>query len=952
MTSVESKLDPLCPVLKASSHKKRILLRTALLCWAVISITICIVAISFIRFQKQAILESMESMAKIMATSIGNVTASSILMEDYSSVIDHCIGIINVNTSILYLVITRNDGFSLVHEKDKWRQENLAGIWNPSRYGQFNGIIRKSELGYGEVFHYTYTFNYSGIDWGWIHIGLSLDKFHSDVRYLYRGTAWLSLFCVAFGFIVSFIFARKLSESIRLLDKVTQQVAAGDLTVRAQVSSGDEVESLAHSFNKMTEALGKSQQELMGAWDYTNNIIRSMNETLIVLTTDGKIATVNMATCNLLGYDEKELIGMPFENVLERHGEILVTKQLDDSFDTDEFALDREAIYLSKEGTRIPVSFSSAIMRDASGRSQGIVCVAQDITDRKRSELELIKAKEEAEAGNRAKSQFLANMSHELRTPMNGVLGMMDLLIDTELKEVQLRYAQAARRSGEVLLCVINDVLDISKIEAGKLRLEEVAFDLHRMVQDVVELLIDRAKKKGLELICSLAREVPKTVQGDPDRLRQILINLLSNAIKFTEKGRVLVRVVLEKEREERVDLRFEVEDTGIGISHEVSLAIFEPFQQADGSSTRKYGGIGLGLAIAQQLVQMMGGKIDVHSVVGEGSTFRFTVVLGKTAEPRPVDSLPPSNLLDAPHEETINFSVVDPQDLIKDALDLNARILLVEDNPVNQEVIAAMLEKLCCSIDIVTNGREALDILSEKSYDLILMDWQMPELDGFETAQAIREQERIRNETTAESGSRTPPIPIVALTAQTMETSKMECTSAGMDDFLSQPFSLEQLREVLEQWIPCPQRCAQDSDAGTALGEIATLSIPIESRVLDDIRALQMEGAPDIFSRVLHGYLRNSPKLIDSLHDAVPQRNLADMQFASHSLKSSSANVGALALSGLCKELELMARANSCEGATDILKEIEKEYARVHEALTMELNRVGGKQGLENAKK
>jgi two-component system, sensor histidine kinase len=646
-----------------------IALRTAIFSWVLIIGTVGIFVFSSLPYQKRTIEGGMASQAKSIATSIDQVTASAIITEDYGTVVEHCVRVVKESPSILYVVITRDDGFSLVSIAEGWRQENLSGLWNPASARVAMSQFINSDLVKEDVFHYSYPFKYSGIDWGWIHLGLSLKQYRADIKSMYRRTIVLGLVCVLLGMVVSLIFARRLTKPIKVLDRVTEQVAGGDLTVKAHVSTGDELERLANSFNRMTEALAKTQGDLVASQEYTGNIVKSMNDTLLVIDPNGLIRTVNKAACHLLGYEEKELVGSPIEKILS-HGDGDQAPPLVPGGFKELISKDRvtnfETRYRSKEGKVIPVLFSGAALYGKEQGVAGMVCVALDITERKQAEEQLRGAKEAAEVANSAKSEFLTNMSHELRTPLNAIIGFTELILDRhcgDVTEVQAEYLGDVLQSSRHLLSLINDILDLAKVEAGKLELRGGEVRLRPLLEGSLVMVREKALKHRIQLEME-ANGIPGTLWADERKLKQVLFNLLSNAVKFTpDGGKVRLRARslrkedghwmhgdgeevcipvsggAEEEGQERW-LWVSVEDTGIGIRKEDLDRIFDPFEQVDSSMSRRYQGTGLGLTLSMQLVALHQGSIWAESEgEGKGAIFHFAVPISQPVRGDPGSS-------------------------------------------------------------------------------------------------------------------------------------------------------------------------------------------------------------------------------------------------------------------------------------------------------------------------
>ena len=844
------------------------------------------------------------------------------------------------------------------------------------------------------------------------------------------------------------------------------QVNAIELA-KAEAESGRQTaHHLVQEQQVTTEELERTTRALSASEAFLKSLVDNLPVNIHRKDTEGRFIFANKHFCEYKGKEPNEILGKTnFEidppELAQEYREIdellMKTRQ---PFEAEEARID-------SDGQRRWVHIIKMPVLDHAGTVIGTQGMFWDVTASKQTEENLKTAKEAAEAAARTKSEFLANMSHEIRTPMNGVIGMAGLLLEGELNPQQREFAETIRTSAETLLAIINDILDLSKIEAGKLTFEVLDFDLVKALEGTLDMLAQRAQDKGLELAGTVASEVPTRLRGDPGRLRQILVNLVGNAIKFTEQGEVVVRVCKESETETHALVRFYVQDTGIGISPEAQEKLFRAFSQADSSTTRKYGGTGLGLAIAKQLVTMMRGQMGMYSDSGKGSTFWFTAELEKQApdaespgscrhalyqlrvlvvddngtncqilrhqltvwnmlpssaasgqealrmlRTAAVEALPYDlALLDVQMPEMDGFTLArsikaDPAiastrlvvltsigqalsaqelrntgivaylvkpvkqshlfDCLMNAIGQTAaetffvhraaslpvstsleptphrerpRILLAEDNIINQKVALGQLQKLGYAADAVANGLEVLAALQRLSYDIILMDCHMPQLDGYEATQAIRKQEESLDQ------SRFPksPVHIIAITANAMQGDAEKCFAVGMNDYLSKPMGLPDLRTALERWRPPVQIDRFSPFENDRVGSAEVVAKGISSTRIEreeapvDIQRLAeaTDSDPEQLRKLIELYLRQSSESMKDLEAAIQTGTCREVERLAHKYFGASANCGMTAILGSLRELEQMGRSNELGGAAKSYACAGEQLNRIRQFLT-----------------
>ena len=633
--------------------------------------------------------------------------------------------------------------------------------------------------------------------------------------------------------------------------------------------------------------------------DRYRSVIDSLSEVIFQVSMDGRWRFLNRAYTNLTGEDFRTALGRRALRRVVPADRRKLLELVDPLREGTAPAAAHEFRYRTSEGRVRWFGMTAFVVQEDVAGTPVITGTLADVTERRETEAVLQTAREAAERANQARAAFLATVSHEIRTPINGVIGMTGLLLDTRLTPEQSRYVDTLRVSAEHLLQVINDILDYSKIDAGKLEFERLPVDLAELADSVLAITAPRAAAKGIEIGANLPEPVPATLCGDPGRLRQILLNLVGNAVKFTEAGQVAIDMKVADLSSSTASLTVTVADTGIGIRPEAVKTLFTEFSQVDSSVSRRFGGTGLGLAICKRLLDGMGGTIDVESTPGLGSRFRFTVPLDKDAKlGRPVAETgapPPGG----------GFA-------------LAGRVLVAEDNPANQLIVTAMLAKFGLRVDVVSNGVEALEALRSVPYDLVLMDMQMPEMDGIEATVAIRKLP-----------GRTGAVPIVGVTANAFREDQERCLAAGMQDIVTKPFRWSDLVKRMAPHLPPPA----PPPAEDPLGVLAVANPAAYRKLVEDVG----EGAA---RSILGVFLKDARARIGRIGEDAKRGDLPSVAGEIHALKGSVEMLGFERLTFAASMLEIAGEEGAAAEVELLLASVRAEFAAVEQLCLAQLGR------------
>jgi PAS domain S-box-containing protein len=876
--------------------KIKLNLRGKLITIVIIGILLIFSVIGFIRIEetKQTLLEQLNRSGEERATLIADSVANLIVAFDYGnieSIAERIVKLQDVNKVHIF----NKDGKIMVGRED----ENISTEYNDIGFSA-PVIFEGKTIGTVELF-------------------ISLERFEKSIRLIYVRVILMILFAtIFFGFLIytaaSYFFIIPLSR----LSKASSQLAIGDYTAHLPKVSEDEMGNLVRNFSLMRESRRLNESRLHAIFD-------NAPDAFIQLDSNGDIINWNAKAEEIWGYRKDEVLGKIFSIVMPDH-DLGLNPGYRMCYEKSENVVGvvREVVGLRKNGSHFPLELRASEIIFDGGRE--LLVSARDITERKSNENNLLNAMNAAEAANAAKSVFLSNMSHEIRTPMNSIIGMTSLALKTNLNAKQYDYLHKIDYSARHLLGLINDLLDFSKIEANKLELELVDFELPMVFENLSKQMVQSAANKGLLMNFEMDSALTFPMRGDAMRLTQILLNFTSNAIKFTSRGEITVSATLQETSGDANDggyrVRFEVRDTGIGLTPDQMEELFVAFHQADTSTTRKYGGTGLGLVISKQLAELMGGKVGIDSQPGQGSTFWFEVQLAKG-----------DKLLVQPEPKAFNF------DMLK-----GVSVLLVEDNLFNQQVAVELLREMGTGVSIANNGKEAIELLLARSFDCILMDVQMPVMDGIEATRQIRANAKLAGNY------------IIAMTANARKEDKERCFAAGMNDFVSKPVFGEQLYAAIARGMKVEGHDNQtlsskepvlvaNSAAETAVSLEESMNIEnlgnTENSALIDLSSLKkmMGSDPVKIQKFSLKFVQTAQQGMSEIEEMLRQENMVALAALGHRTKSPARTVGATAFADMCQALEKFKDGGDIEEARQlvarmralllrIVDEINREYA------------------------
>jgi|GEM_PF-2523494 len=744
----------------------------------------------------------------------------------------------------------------------------------------------------------------------------------------------LSLMIISLVTLAAALITRRIVKPIAELSAVSSQYMNGIKGMRVKVRDRNEIGRFGEVFNTLMEAQEENEARLHAITSEAEKTLEELKEQKfaldahsIVAITDvkGTITFVNSKFEEISGYVSAELIGKN-HRILNSglHGKVFWKRMY--HVVSHGGVWHEEVCNIAKDGHIYWVDTTIIAFKNEQGKPQSYIAIRTDITERKEIEAELIQAKEAAEASERSKSEFLAIMSHEIRTPMNGVLGMLGLLERSALDATQHHQLDVAQNSATSLLVLINDILDFSKIEAGKMELEAVEIDIHEILSELQESFSFKAHEKGLEILLDDSLIEFPNIITDSARLRQILTNLIGNALKFTHDGSINIKASLQQSSGEFGRLYIDIADTGIGIAQDKIATLFEPFTQADGSTTRKYGGTGLGLSIVKRLCELMDGTIGIISTLGEGSVFSIEIAVGLGS--KEIRTKENARELIYSSEEEIDWPS-------------RTRILLVEDNPTNQMVAVGMLDAIGLGADIAINGAEAIDALrmglKTLPYTLVFMDGQMPVMDGYEATRAIR---------AGEAGEENREVTIVAMTANAMVGDREKCITSGMDDFITKPVELSILTKMLMKWL-LPHREEKFPLPSTSLDQVDAF-VPTSNPDFRGVTQLlweheealkRMGGNEILLDKIVQSFIVDGALMISNLKKSITENAFEAVQLHAHSLKGSSSNVGAVALVDISRTIESAAKEKSSNLMMESLIECERAWGETLVILNLHLS-------------